>query len=93
MKTFDKQSFPTRFGPACSQCKHVRKTGDLRGNGWTCLAFPDGIPSDVVISDGETHVDHLPDDNGFIYTPIEHTQDGIRFVFDWDGDPVIIEGT
>lgn len=91
MKTFEKQSFPTRFGPACSQCAHLLKSGGLDGEGWTCRAFPDGIPSDVVLSDGERHDEHLPDDRGFKYTPTEHEQDGIRFVFDWDGAPVPLE--
>lgn len=91
MKTLGKQAFPIRFGPACGHCLHKIKSGGLDGEGWTCKAFPDGIPSDVVLSDGETHVDHLPDDNGFKYSPIVHDDDGIKFVYDWDGMPVELE--
>lgn len=80
-----------RFGPACGHCIHKLKSGGLDGEGWACRAFPDGIPSDVVLSDEIRHDKHLPDDNGFKYDPKVMEDDGIRFVFDWDGAPVILD--
>ena len=42
----------------CMSCRHFQ-----RGTGWTCVAFPDGIPPDVK----DNAVDHrqpLPGDHG-----------------------------
>jgi hypothetical protein len=87
---FDKWSLPIRFGPACGECAHLLKAGDLKHEGWTCKAFPGGIPKDVL--EGKTpHEKHLPGDNGYKYQPARIVEDrNCDWVYGWDGVGVAV---
>lgn len=56
--------------PGCSSCKHLRPMQRNSDKGWTCKAFPDGIP--MPIASG--HIDHIlpiEGDNGIQFEPIQ----------------------
>lgn len=36
----------------CQHCKHFQVAGTYDGNGWTCAAFPQGIPIDMLALGG-----------------------------------------
>ena len=80
---------PDEFGPACARCRHVREMGSRdTGIGWTCAAFPDGIPPSIVLSDGERHDVEQPDDGGLRYECEPQEFDDGWWTWDWDGVPV-----
>ena len=74
--------------PFCWPCRHYRKDGPLRGSdsgisnpldGSACAAFPEGIPSLILVG-GFDHREPHPDDNGVQFEV--RTDDE----FDWDED-------
>lgn len=42
------KALPGHDFPKCAACRHVLAMGTLDGLGWTCKAFPDGIPPTIV---------------------------------------------
>jgi hypothetical protein len=57
------QEIPGHDFPLCASCKWVRRMGSLGGVGWTCRAFPDGIPPTIV--DGtDSHAEPYDGDHG-----------------------------
>lgn len=73
--------------PGCGYCQRLRKMGDQDGEGWTCDAFPDGIPSSIVLNDNAPHDEVYPGDNGLRYLPRIIVPEGkkVGYYFDWDG--------
>lgn len=60
------------LNPVCLKCKHYHSTNF---EGFTCDAFPDGIP-DELFFEGEKHIKPLPEqDNGIVFEPIEETEE------------------
>ena len=53
--------------PLCRTCKHWRRD-DF--SGFTCNAFPDGIPDAILESDHD-HRKPYPGDNGIRYEPVK----------------------
>jgi hypothetical protein len=51
------------FESQCDICKHRRE-------GWTCQAFPDGIPEQIQNNEHD-HRQPYPGDNGIQFEPIE----------------------
>lgn len=52
--------------PVCINCKHFNIEK------WDCLAFPDGIPPEIVVF-GDKHSEPLLDqENDIVFTPIEN---------------------
>ena len=52
--------------PVCINCKHFNIEK------WDCLAFPDGIPPEIVVF-GDKHTEPLLDqENDIVFTPIEN---------------------
>lgn len=46
----------------CMHCQHLEALGNLSGTGWTCPAFPEGIPIDILALGGGTmsrHAHHI----------------------------------
>ncbi len=54
--------------PQCLDCRHLR--GADVGNGWTCDAFPAGIPQDIF--DGALHDEPREGDHGIQFEPKDH---------------------
>ncbi len=71
----------------CGFCQNLTRMGGQDGHGWTCAAFPDGIPSSVVLRDEVDHTQPYPGDNGIRYKPRIIKKDGqqVGMYFDWDG--------
>lgn len=63
MPTWDTQAIPGHDFPVCCACRHVREWGRLDGTGWTCAAFPDGIPPEIITRRLLHHKPH-PGDHG-----------------------------
>jgi len=41
---------PTGPEPICTLCRHEHETDStLPGSGWSCNAFPTGIPQDIIL--------------------------------------------
>ena len=55
----------------CGFCQHLTHMGDQDGHGWTCTAFPDGIPSSIVLRDAVDHTEPYPGDNGIRSEPVK----------------------
>lgn len=74
--------------PPCAYCLHVTDHGLPDGTGMKCRAFPAGIPYGIRENDGENHTQHIPGDNGFLYSPriIVHEEKQIGYYFDWEGN-------
>lgn len=72
----------------CSICEHILTVGDYDDEaGWTCRAFPNGIPWDLVFAEGQaSHDEEYPGDNGYRFKSpvIEH--EGHRFATNHIGD-------
>lgn len=50
----------------CENCIHCTNWGTMDGKKWKCKAFPDEIPSDIVM--GKTsHEENVEGDNGIFY--------------------------
>jgi hypothetical protein len=45
--------------PVCVDCLNLRETP----NTFVCLAFPNGIPVDIIVG-GNPHTDYVPGDGG-----------------------------
>ena len=52
--------------PQCSNCTRLDKNSD----DFTCAAFPDGVPDDI-LTNFRTHVEPYPGDNGIRFDPID----------------------
>ena len=76
--------------PFCWPCRHYRRSpvshGDIPGMhrlDHTCAAFPEGIPSLILVG-GFDHRDPHPDDNGIRFEVRTDEQ------FDWDEQKVTV---
>lgn len=52
--------------PMCTVCKHYRPQWD----GFSCEAFPEGIPQEIVVSLWDHRVPHFGD-NGYRFSPVD----------------------
>lgn len=50
----------------CENCIRCLHWGALDGIGWTCEAFPEGIPV-AIVKGKRSHEDNVPGDNGIHY--------------------------
>jgi hypothetical protein len=75
--------------PGCMFCDHLKHIGDQDGGGWTCRAFPKGIPEMILIRDEGNwpHTEPIEGDNGYLYQPKPIIPDGkmVGYVLDWNG--------
>lgn len=60
----------TYASPICMGCKHFFDSDDMLH----CVAFPDGIPPEIIRSQFDHHFPH-PRDNGIQFAPKEGNQD------------------
>jgi hypothetical protein len=65
----------------CLGCKHFD-----RQTGWTCAAFPDGIP-EAVLQFRNDHTAPFPGDNGIRFEPSEDLGDAERLLAAGASDP------
>ena len=67
--------------PPCNYCVHLTELGSLDLSGWTCSAYPDGIPIDILLRERE-HTRVLHDQEGSdVYQSVQHNfPDGRNFV-------------
>jgi hypothetical protein len=69
--------------PPCSYCVNLLERGfeNEPFEGWTCKAFPEGIPRSIIIRD-TNHNKVLPGQTGdFIYEPQAYNfDDGMHFI-------------
>lgn len=74
--------------PGCGYCQNLIEMGNQDGTGWKCRAFPRGIPWSIVERDEEDHTQHIPGDNGFLYSPRIIIPEGkaVGYYFDWNGN-------
>lgn len=56
--------------PICLKCKHYTPSN----NSVVCIAFPDGIPIEILINQHD-HREPYPGDNGIQYEPIDEESD------------------
>lgn len=61
--TGDQETLPGQDAPQCAYCAHVTKMGTLDGKGWTCEAFPGGVPESIV-QGIDSHEIPFPGDRG-----------------------------
>lgn len=54
--------------PVCLKCRHYHK-GEAQ-EGFTCTAFPDGIP-DAIYEGENNHTRPYPGDNGIQFEPLK----------------------
>ena len=69
-RSINPKGMPGHDFPLCMACRHLRKTGTLSGLGWTCDAFPEGIPV-TVVQGIDSHLEPLEGDNGVQFEPEE----------------------
>jgi hypothetical protein len=78
----------------CPKCVHLLKVTHqrnsplLKDNPWTCRAFPNGIPPEIVGNTPVRHDEPYPGDNGITYEPIlvKLDIDKVGYYYNWDGD-------
>ena len=70
----------------CRKCQHLLTRGAQHSEeGWTCRAFPEGIPWEICMAVvGVDHTLPYPDDGGFRYTPVVFEFKGNRFKWRFD---------
>ena len=74
----------------CQFCKHLEEWGGE--DGWTCPAYPEGIPGDILLLDRPGESPHTSQRYGqvgdYIYEPIIQTIGKIKFTVgpDWKID-------
>ncbi len=72
----------------CLRCFHLVKVGNMTTfEGWTCAAFPEGIPTSIVRAENEDHVGMQPGDNGYRYQPELVKYRSGWWAWDWHGIP------
>jgi hypothetical protein len=57
--------------PICLTCKHWNADD---GEGFTCAAFPDGIPEPIYLTT-VVHTEPYEGDNGILYEPVDADKD------------------
>lgn len=72
--------------PICHDCRHLQ--GVAPGKGWTCAAFEDGIPVDILAS-AANHRKPFPGDGGIQYQQRIAKAAGILFVVQ-DTEPRVL---
>lgn len=55
--------YPGDIAPLCASCRHVFHMGTLDGQGWTCAAFPAGVPG-CIVNGTHRHTKPYPGDRG-----------------------------
>lgn len=56
---------PYPYTPMCKVCRHLRSI-----QGWTCDAFPHGIP-DKILDEKHDHRTPYPGDHGIRFAPVD----------------------
>lgn len=68
--------------PICGVCKRL----DDNGFGWTCEAYPDGVPEEIRVSEIDHRKDYK-DDHGLQFVPVdEEATEYAKKIFDIDDD-------
>ena len=53
--------------PICLECKHFHR--DSKREGFTCDAFPDGVPEEIIMGEFDHRKPH-PDDRGIQFESV-----------------------
>lgn len=62
--------------PHCFHCSHFRGRSKSKGGAVWCLAFPDGIPDDLLVRKDAKHDVPYPGDNGIQFEPYKENNEG-----------------
>lgn len=72
LKSERKHIVGTVYSVPCHTCKHLDRITKPKGK--KCLAFPDGIPEDI-LKGRRNHLNHIEGDRGYKYEPISEELD------------------